>query len=220
MKPTRVSTPLAIILSIAAAAALGAQEPAAQEGTTAGADAPMEAPAPADHLTDLPDGDLGALAERFDADVGKARILIILSPGCGACRVGARIVEEQLGAGLAGQDGVRVYVVWTAALEGDDREDALRAGASLVDPRIHQYWEPAGALGHAYGTYIPLPDDDDFAWDVYLLYHRLARWGDAVPPFLEWWHKFADDERTLDGEDLCSEVATLIGLDDGCESPE
>lgn len=211
---------LTVALALTCSPVLQGQEPAGQTSPAPEASADVESGATDDHLTDLIDGDLTALVERFDQDVGKARLVVILSPTCGACVAGARVVHDQLTSGLAGQDGIRVYVVWTIALPGDDRSAALRAGASLVDPRVHQYWDPMGALGHAYGTYLPLPDYGVFAWDVYLLYHRFARWGDEVPPFMAWWHKFADDERTLDGPDLCSEVATLMGKEGICHGPE
>jgi hypothetical protein len=125
-------------------------------------------------------------------------------------------VHEEVLRVLEYEEKVVVYVVWTAPRPGDDPESALAASAPLTDPRVHFFWDPAGALGHAYGEYIPLPGDDTFAWDVFFLYHRLARWGDDVPPFMAWWHKFADDERTLEGIDVCREVQTLLGHEGGC----
>jgi hypothetical protein len=86
---------------------------------------------------------------------------------------------------------LHVHVVWVPILPDDDAQAAARASTRFVDPRVTHYWDPDRALGFSLGARLALPPRDPgrttgVAWDVYLLFGRGARWGDA-PAF--WMHQ-------------------------------
>jgi hypothetical protein len=52
-----------------------------------------------------------AVRSAFNADAGKVRVLIVVSPTCGACLEGASEVSEQV-AGINQGKTVPLYVLW------------------------------------------------------------------------------------------------------------
>ncbi len=89
------------------------------------------------------------------------------------------------------EPALRAYVVWLPILPDDDQAAAATAAERFVEPRVSHYWDPERALGAALGETLALPPREQgsshgVAWDVYLLYARGARWGEA-PAF--WMHQ-------------------------------
>jgi hypothetical protein len=87
---------------------------------------------------------------------------------------------------------LRAYVVWTRILDDDDLAAARSAGAALADARLVQLWDGGAELARSLGNALRIRarEREDgmhgLAWDVYLLYERGARWGDAPPPPALW----------------------------------
>ena len=68
-------------------------------------------------LQDLPfSSDLAELRTRFNADRGKVRLLMLLSPTCPMCVGGASVVQMQVLATVKSPD-VRAYAVWVPILD-------------------------------------------------------------------------------------------------------
>jgi hypothetical protein len=101
------------------------------------------------------------------------------------------VVRDEVLAKVA-DPGLRAYVVWTRILDEDDAAAARSAGAKLTDSRVVQLWDGGAELARALGRSLAIPAREreagahGFAWDVYLLYDRGARWGDAPPPPSFW----------------------------------
>lgn len=130
-------------------------------------------------LADLSPG--GAeLAAAFDAAHDRVRLLVTLSPTCGVCLNGARIIERYV---LDEIDDPRlaVFTLWGPMLGEEERADAERATGFLADPRARHWWTPRHDLAEALGAAIGLPAGEP-AWDVYLLYPAGRRWPEGAPP--------------------------------------
>ena len=60
------------------------------------------------------DSDADAFRERFNADVGKTRILMLVSPTCGGCLRGADQTQKKVLSRID-SDGLDAYEVWVPA---------------------------------------------------------------------------------------------------------
>ncbi len=162
--------------------------------------APSKAGAKNVPLTVLSD-DLHELKEAFNADQGSARVVMIVSPQCPACRRGASVVDAEALSKIK-SDRLKVYVVWIRRFPLRDTRDAAQEAAHLVpDERSRHFWDGAGRLGQAYAKVIELPHKKKFAWDVYLVFDAKAKWGDAPPKPDFWMHQLGGPEtgNMLDG---------------------
>ena len=89
-----------------------------------------------------------------------------------------------------GAADLRVYVVWVPILPDDDAAAAARAARTLTDPRVTHYWDQGRSLGDALGESLALPAREagrahGAAWDVYLVFGRDARWGEAPSSWMQ-----------------------------------
>lgn len=89
-----------------------------------------------------------------------------------------------------GAADLRAYVVWVPILPDDDAAAAARAAQRFTDPRVIHYWDEGRALGDALGETLALPSREagrahGAAWDVYLVYGRGARWGEAPSSWMQ-----------------------------------
>jgi hypothetical protein len=115
---------------------------------------------------------------------------------------------------------LRAYVVWLPVMPADDLAAAARAGASVHDPRVAQFWDGDRALGVALGRALRLPgrvpgQEHGLAWDVYLLYPRGAHWPPAGVPAPAFWMQQLDDVEPdvapeLDGPALRARVERAL----------
>lgn len=141
-----------VLLSLSACARLGEVKPYEALGTT----------------TD-------AVRAAFNADGGKVRVLMVVSPTCGECLKGAFEVSEQMA--RIGRD-VPVYVLWVPRRGGMEK-DVPAATRVLAAPWAKQYWDGGDLSGVAYKQVLGWRGN---AWDVYMLYGRHARWSGNLPP--------------------------------------
>lgn len=126
------------------------------------------------------------LRERFDADVGGRRILMLASPTCASCVQSVKQVIDEVVNKVPGTD-LHAYVVWLRTQPEDDAGEAARAAQKLADPRVTHYWDPDRSLSWMLGTAFQLPPripnrSWGFAWDVYLAYPAGVRWDAVTTP--------------------------------------
>ena len=154
--------------------------------------------------------DARELKQAFNADSGAVRVMLIVSPRCPACRSGAAIVERALSRIQTGQ--LKVYVVWIHRLYRDSREAAQEATGLVADKRARHFWDGGGSLGKEYGKIISLPQNKKFAWDVYLVFGRPAKWINAPPKPEFWMHQLGGPEtgNMLDGEKFRQEIVRRL----------
>jgi hypothetical protein len=121
--------------------------------------------------------------------------------------------------GRLGKAYISVFVVWIPILPDDDAVAAARAARSFDDDRVTHYWDGDRALGFSLGEALALPPRDPgrrtgVAWDVYLLFGRGARWGEALPVPSFWMHQLDDVPASraprLDGAVLKRRVEGLM----------
>jgi hypothetical protein len=156
--------------------------------------------------------DGGALKDQFNKDQGRVRVLMILSPTCGTCRMGARLVERHLQEALK-DPGLSVTIVWEAIGPHDTLETAAQSAALLADERIHHFWAPGRFASTAFQA--PLGVQKTTAWDVFLVFDKGKRWTDAPPAVDRFMHNLKTHEelpkdRLLNAETLAGEVRSLL----------
>jgi len=139
--------------------------------------------APAAHapLGSKVETDMMQLRQQFNADKGKVRILLVLSPSCPSCRTGARTVETEVFAKVRSTK-LAGYIAWGPYLTGDNVTLAQVSSGLVPDPRVHHYFDARRSIGvsltNVLGT-APL-----LAWDIYLAYGPDVVWTrkDLTPP--------------------------------------
>ncbi|HEX4019976.1 MAG TPA: hypothetical protein VHX63_02430 [Acidobacteriaceae bacterium] len=113
----------------------------------------------------------------FNADAGKVRVLMLVSPTCGVCLRGASEVSEQL-VKLKNGKNVAEFVVWVPRL-GASEKNVSSATQVVAASWAKQYWDGNDLLGAQYKQVLGW---SDHAWDVYMIYGPKARWTGALPP--------------------------------------
>ena len=81
-------------------------------------------------------------------------------------------------------------------------EAAQEATGLVADKRARHFRDGGGSLGKEYGKIISLPQNKKFAWDVYLVFGRQAKWTKCAPKPDFWMHQLGGPEtgNMLDGE--------------------
>jgi hypothetical protein len=113
----------------------------------------------------------------FNADTGRVRVLMLVSPTCPVCLWGASRVSEKLLKIEHGKD-VGVFVVWVPRLGAKER-NVSPATRVVAASWAQQYWDGNDLLGEQYKQVLGWNDD---AWDVYMLYGPKVRWTGPSPP--------------------------------------
>ena len=154
---------------------------------------------PKTSLTVLSD-DAHELKDAFNADKASAKVILIVSPRCPACREGASVVQKEALAKI-GSEKLKIYVVWINRYPGDGRNSAQEATELVPDKRARHFWDGWGTLGKQYGKTLKLPGDKKFAWDVYFVFEPKAEWADTPPTPFFWMHQLGGPEtgNMLDG---------------------
>ncbi len=117
------------------------------------------------------------LRDAFNADAGKVRLLMYVSPTCGGCLRGAKLTQEHV-LGLVADPKLRVYVVW-APKNGGREQDVGRVTHLVSDTRAVQYWDALRAVTDAYDHMLSLTGP---CAGIFILYGPQARWEGATPP--------------------------------------
>jgi hypothetical protein len=152
------------------------------------------------------DNTVAALRTAFDADAGKVRVLMLVSPTCGVCLNGASEVSQRLSKLDHGKD-VPIYVVWVPRLGA--REGNVSSASRVVTASwAQQYWDGNDLLGAQYQRVLGWSDN---AWDVYMLYGPKTQWTGGLPPAPEFYmHQTSERGPRLDPAIFGSRVRRLL----------
>ena len=118
-----------------------------------------------------------AVRSAFNADTGKVRVVMVVSPTCGACLEGASEVSEQVAKINQGKT-VPLYVLWVPRRGGQEK-DVPNATRVIVDASAHEFWDGNNLLGVQYRQVLGWRGN---AWDVYMVYGPKAQWNGDLPP--------------------------------------
>ena len=123
------------------------------------------------------DGAAQPLKDAFNADAGKVRLLMYVSPTCGECLRGAKQTQNSVLATIDDAN-LRIYVVW-APKNGGREQDVGRVTQIVSDQRAAQFWDGHRVLTDAYDRMLALSGP---CAGIFMLYGRQARWKGAAPP--------------------------------------
>jgi hypothetical protein len=146
----------------------------------------------------------------FNQDREKVRVLMILSPTCSICRMGARLVERHI-LNQVWDPGLSIYVVWEMINKQDTQDSAVQAAALLSDSRIRHFWSPEPFASIAFQA--PVGGKRTTAWDVFLVFGKGTQWIDAAPAIDVFMHNQKQElpkERLLNAVTLAGEVKGLL----------
>jgi hypothetical protein len=136
----------------------------------------------------------------FNADAGKVRVVMVVSPTCGACIEGASEVSQQVAQINQGK-AVPLYVLWVPRRGGREK-DVPSATRVIADASAHEYWDGGDLLGADYKQVLGWRGN---AWDVYMVYGPKAQWTGDLPPTPDFFmHQTSEKGPRLD--------ATVFGL--------
>jgi len=161
------------------------------------------------------DQKLDPLRARFNQDIGKVRLIVLVDPTCPPCRWGASEIEKQVLETIPSKQ-LAVYVVWLPVLNFQDEATLQRNGqkesSRVLDPRATHYVDPNGFAGKQFSPILNIPYHGP-AWDVYLAFGADVRWGDTAPTPTGWMHQGGDGmdrSRRLDGRKFAGEIQNLL----------
>lgn len=124
------------------------------------------------------DSSLGDLKPAFNADTGKLRLVMYVSPTCGSCLRGAQQTQENLLAAIDSPE-LATYVVW-APKNGGREKHVDRVLHLVTDARATQYWDGDGAAVDAYDAMFGIEGRP--CAGVFMLYRADAVWeGESLP---------------------------------------
>jgi hypothetical protein len=147
-----------------------------------------------------------AVRAAFNADAGKVRVLMVVSPTCGDCLKGASEVSEQV-AGINQGKTVPLYVLWVPRRGGRER-DVPAATRVVADSSAHEFWDGNDHLGVDYKQVLGWRGN---AWDVYMLYGPKARWSCELPPAPDFYmHQTWEKGPRLDADEFGKRVKQLL----------
>ena len=157
------------------------------------------------------DGDAQPLKQAFNADVGKVRLVMYVSPTCGECLRGAKLTQQRVLASIAHQK-LRIYVVW-APKNGGREQDVGRVTHLVTDPRAAQYWDAHRVVTNAYDHMFSLAGP---CAGIFMLYGPQVRWEGAAPPrpdYLEDAHatEFSRPFPQFDAGRLADKARAMLG---------
>lgn len=151
------------------------------------------------------------LRNEFNRASDRVRVVALLSPTCGACQSGQRVVQSVFTKFSDPQ--LRGFVVWLPMLSSDDKRSAEVQAGAFTDPRVTQRWDKNRDAGVMLARTLKL---NSSAWDVYLLYAPGVKWtGDAPPPPSFWMHQLkpesgADQSVCLNPGVMTAKVDALL----------
>jgi copper chaperone len=165
----------------------------------------------------LPPYRLEALRTAFNNASNQVRVVALLSPTCGECQRGQRVVQSVF-TKYPNDARLRGFVVWLPMLASDSENAAGAQAGSFVDARVAQQWDGERMSGRLMAKILSLEGN---AWDVYLLYAPGVKWTGETPPAPAFWmHQLraetgADQRACLNPAVFVGKVANLLGTTKG-----
>ncbi len=124
---------------------------------------------------------LGADAEplrsAFNADAGKVRLLMYVSPTCGGCLRGASGLQKEL-LSADGDSRLAVYVMW-APRNGARESHVDRVTGLVTDERAAHYWDEHDVVGAPIDAAMELVGP---CAGIFMLYGPEASWDGIEAP--------------------------------------
>jgi len=149
------------------------------------------------------------LRNRFNADKDRLRVVMIVSPTCGGCRMGALLMQRYVLAQIA-DPRLRVYVVWEGVARRDSPSTAAESGALLADPRVVHFWSAKRYAGNAFKETLK---SEKTLWDVFLVYVPGRVWEGPVPVPDDFMHNRGRElpsEKLFNGIELASWIRSRL----------
>ncbi len=155
-------------------------------------------------------GSMSVLRDDFNAHADRWRLVLVVSPTCNECVLGARAVEREIMARYPA-DRIHASVVWIPMLAGDNEIAAHHASRIIARENATHFFDTVHAVGSAYdrGPFAEMDSrvaatlpasgplqaawrkrgEDRPQWDLYMLYAPGVRWSDreSAPPTPESW---------------------------------
>ncbi len=128
------------------------------------------------------DNSLGDFKSAFNADTGKLRIVMYVSPTCGGCLLGAKQTQKNVLAAIDDSE-LAAYVIW-APKNGAREKHVDRVLDLVTDARATQYWDGSGAAVDAYDAMFGIEGRP--CAGVFMLYRVDAVWEGNSPPMPEY----------------------------------
>jgi hypothetical protein len=142
----------------------------------------------------------------FNADAGKVRVLMVVSPTCGTCLEGASEVSEQVAKINQGKT-VPLYVLWVPRRGGQEK-DVPNATRVITDVSAREFWDGHDLLGAQYRQVLGWRGN---AWDVYMVYGPKAQWNGDLPPAPDFFmHQTSERGPRLDANVLGTTVKHML----------
>jgi len=124
------------------------------------------------------DSNLSDFKAAFNADNGKLRLVMYVSPTCGGCLLGAKETQKSVLATIDSPE-LAAYVIW--APKNGGRENHVNRVLNLVtDARATQYWDGDGSAVDAYDAMFGIEGRP--CAGVFMLYPADVVWDDKSPP--------------------------------------
>ena len=147
-----------------------------------------------------------AVREKFNADAGKVRVLMVVSPTCGECLKGASEVSEQV-ADINQGKTVPLYVMWVPR-SGGRETDVPAATRVIADVSAHEFWDENDLSGMQYKQVLGWRGN---AWDVYMVYGPKAKWTGDLPPVPDFFmHQTSEMGPQLDAQVFGTKLKQLL----------
>ncbi len=159
------------------------------------------------------DSNLGDFKSAFNADRGKLRLVMYVSPTCGGCLLGAQQTQKNLLATIDSTERA-AYVIW-APKNGAREKHVNRVLDLVTDARATQYWDGNGSAVDAYDAMFGIEGRP--CAGVFMLYRADAVWEGNSPPMPEYFEDAHAREfsRTagpqFDGSRLANRARQLLG---------
>jgi hypothetical protein len=150
-------------------------------------------------------GVVDQLKTRFNADAGKLRLVVLVSPTCPQCTSGASWIQEYILKRNPKLD-LKVYAVWYEMYPGDSPDDFPAARTLIPDRRVAHYWDQQKDVGRWFYGLVPTNTKGDIEWDAFYLYDKDSVWSDRPSSMLTWGRTILNDRRKL-----LDRVAQLTG---------
>jgi len=128
------------------------------------------------------DSSLSDFKSAFNADSGKLRLVMYVSPTCGGCLRGAQQTQKNLLAELDSPE-LAAYVIW-APKNGGREKHVNRVLDLVTDARATQYWDGNGSAVDAYDGMFGIEGRP--CAGVFMLYRSDAVWEGDSPPMPEY----------------------------------
>jgi hypothetical protein len=155
---------------------------------------------------------VAAVRTAFNADAGKVRVLVVVSPTCGACLEGATEVSQEV-ATINRERTVPLYLLCLLCVlcvprQGGRDKDVPAATRRVADSSAHEFWDGNDLPGTDYKQVLGWRGN---AWDVYMLYGPKAQWNGDLPPAPDFFmHQTSDKGPQLDADEFGKRVKQLL----------